>query len=159
MTYPDKIYIGQLADGTLGLCSDEYALEYVKAAPVDAQGGGAYVNRYGQGLIGGFSTAKPNTAQLDGLMGIIESQKQTYDVLIKMVRERDAAVIKLIDNIICECESQMSNAEHRKKVAGMDYHTSEIQHQEGRWHCANDLRKWAETHKATIEAAGLGYEN
>ena len=45
---------------------------------------------------------------------------------------------------IDECESMMSNAEHRKKVAEMDYHTSEIQHQEGRWHCANDLRKWAE---------------
>jgi hypothetical protein len=132
--------------GSLGLCTDRD-----KAA--------VFIQRNRKELEEVIQAAQSYTAQLDGLMGIIESQKQTYDVLIKMVRERDAAVIKLIDNIICECESQMSNAEHRKKVAGMDYHTSEIQHQEGRWHCANDLRKWAETHKATIEAAGLGYEN
>lgn len=49
-----------------------------------------------------------------------------------------------LESIVDECESEMSRAEHRKKIATMDYHTSEENHQEGRWHCANDLREFTE---------------
>lgn len=48
----------------------------------------------------------------------------------------------ILDKIKDECESLMSNAEHRKKIASMDYHASEINHQDGRWHCANDIEKF-----------------
>jgi hypothetical protein len=47
----------------------------------------------------------------------------------------------LVEKIKDECDQLMSNAEHRKKVASMDYHESEINHQEGRWHCANDIKE------------------
>jgi len=54
------------------------------------------------------------------------------------------------DRIIDECDAQMSHAEHKKKIAQMDYHTSEINHQEGRWHCANDLREFVEKTAANV---------
>lgn len=50
--------------------------------------------------------------------------------------------LKIIERIIGECESEMSHAKHRKKVASMDNHRSEEEHQEGRWHCANDISEF-----------------
>jgi hypothetical protein len=45
MTYPDKIYIGKLSDGTLGLCNDEYAVEYVRVQPDHIPDGGEMVQQ------------------------------------------------------------------------------------------------------------------
>lgn len=54
------------------------------------------------------------------------------------------AIEKVWQRFIDECESMMSHAKHREKVAMVDNHKSEMQHQDGRWHCANDLHEWAE---------------
>lgn len=52
---------------------------------------------------------------------------------------------KLIEYMIDECDDLMSRADHRKKIASFDYHTAETNHQEGRWHCANDMKEFCET--------------
>ena len=65
---------------------------------------------------------------------------------------------KILSQIEDECESEMSRAEHRKKIAEMDYHQSEINHQEGRWHCANDLHDFVKAMaQKLIEEEGDAY--
>lgn len=59
---------------------------------------------------------------------------------------------KIWQQVIDECDAQMSHANHRKKVAGMDYHVHEESHQEGRWHCSHDIQKWAEKKLADLVA-------
>lgn len=73
-------------------------------------------------------------------------QNQTHET-IKFALEYLAQALEdgcLSEKFKDECESMISHAEHRKKIASMDYHTSEENHQDGRWHCAYDLSKWAD---------------
>lgn len=66
------------------------------------------------------------------------------DVELAALAEENRRLREVISSIESEIESEMSRAEHRKKIAEMDYHDSEVNHQEGRWHCAYDLLKFTQ---------------
>lgn len=65
----------------------------------------------------------------------------------------EALAKRLLDLMEAQCEAEMSRADHQKKHAMMDNHTSEICHQEGRWHCANDLLTWVSATRSTLAGA------
>lgn len=54
--------------------------------------------------------------------------------------------------VIDQCDEEKSREDHKKKIADMDYHTSEAEHQWGRWHCANDISEWAESNLNAAQA-------
>ena len=51
-----------------------------------------------------------------------------------------------------ECETERHRADHQKKHADLDGHTSEQHHQEGRWHLANDLEDRFRARAASIRS-------
>ena len=68
------------------------------------------------------------------------------------IQKRDEIIRYLmitIQDIGSECVMEMSRANHKEKLAQMDGHTSEVNHQEGRWHQANDLLEYVQ--KAIID--------
>ena len=84
----------------------------------------------------------------------VDDNIEATQAALRIADRLQSGEVGILQRFIDECESEMFNADHRKKVSEMDYHTSEICHQEGRWHCANDLCKWAEEMIKEIENEG-----
>jgi hypothetical protein len=114
MTYPDKIYIGKLSDGTLGLCNDEYAVEYVRVQPDHIPDGGEMVqqpvtdtnkaalealdDRFEKTPVGALNTMAAITAQILVNRGLTEAQaanvvNEILDITVDVITGKREAII------------------------------------------------------------------
>ena len=62
----------------------------------------------------------------------------------KSIPEHIKELRKALLDIKSEVLMEMGCAEHKKRLAEIDSHRSEVNHQDGRWHCANDLCEYIE---------------
>lgn len=53
--------------------------------------------------------------------------------------------MKEMEKIKEHCEFLMNDANHREKLARLDYNPHEESHQQGRWHALNDLLEYIES--------------
>lgn len=71
-------------------------------------------------------------------------ENDEYCIVSKEDIKRPAITVEELEKIIDECEMIMSRTDHQKKHCDLDGHTTEWNHQDGRWHAANDIREYVQ---------------